>query len=254
MFCEKAHIVAGKIPPKYPGAQWLFVKAEHFGTQNAADQIGHTVQLGKSLAGASKGEDCERTCECVRRSSVAQAIRTLICDVGPKHLRGPKRVENVDKAKCKAFCSILNTCYNRYRKSHTCIAPQNWHLTNPHIFRPVVTSYLPGCELTLDELCERAKVVGMSFSYPKVLAIDEAITQHTTVGLHKSVMSCLGEYIFLCMSEMSGYVFIQGFLRNLSDKSRPKIAAAQVRNMQVRILCVSSSKWQWLSNESARHG
>ena len=26
LFCEKAHIVAGKIPPKYTGGNWLFVK------------------------------------------------------------------------------------------------------------------------------------------------------------------------------------------------------------------------------------
>ena len=79
LFCSKAHIVAGKIPPKVHGGEWLFVKAEHFGTQQVADTVMHGAQLGKSLAGVSKG---------------------------PKHLRGPKRTENPDKKHVKEFVKI----------------------------------------------------------------------------------------------------------------------------------------------------
>jgi hypothetical protein len=79
LFCSKAHIVAGKIPPKVHGGEWLFVKAEHFGTQQMADTVMHGAQLGKSLAGVSKG---------------------------PKHLRGPKRTENPDKKHVKEFIKI----------------------------------------------------------------------------------------------------------------------------------------------------
>jgi hypothetical protein len=113
LFCEKAHIVCGKIPPKRDGDHWTFIKAEHFGTQNTSDQIGHTAQLGKSVTGASKG---------------------------PKHLRGEKRVENVDKKKLKSFLSIMESMNSlRVRLLDT--------------------------ELNEDEQEERAKGEGMSFMY-----------------------------------------------------------------------------------------
>ena len=80
LFCSKAHLVFGKVPPKVYGDEWLFVKAEHFGTQQVGDQIGHTAQLGKSLAGVSKG---------------------------PKHLRGAKRTENPDKKRVKEFSKLI---------------------------------------------------------------------------------------------------------------------------------------------------
>jgi hypothetical protein len=129
IFCGKAHIVSGKIPPKYQGGQWLFVKAEHFGTQRVADSINHTLQLGKSLAGASKG---------------------------PKHLRGPKRVENVDKKRMKSFCALVDLCCQK----------------------PLAMRYLPYCDLTAAELHERAKWLGMSFMYPKVQEIRRSIERH----------------------------------------------------------------------------
>jgi hypothetical protein len=129
IFCGKAHIVSGKIPPKYEGGQWLFVKAEHFGTQRVADSINHTLQLGKSLAGASKG---------------------------PKHLRGPKRVENTDKKKVKSFCALVDACSQK----------------------PIAMRYLPSCYLTPSEMHERAKWIGMSFMYPKVQEIRRNIERH----------------------------------------------------------------------------
>jgi hypothetical protein len=129
IFCGKAHIVSGKIPPKYEGGQWLFVKAEHFGTQRVADSLNHTLQLGKSLAGASKG---------------------------PKHLRGPKRVENVDKRRRKSFCALVDACSQK----------------------PIAMRYLPSCDLTPSEMSDRAKVMGMSFMYPKVQEIRWNIERH----------------------------------------------------------------------------
>jgi hypothetical protein len=128
LFCEKAHIVSGKIPPKYEGGQWLFIKAEHFGTQRVADSINHTAQLGKSLTGASKG---------------------------PKHLRGPKRVENTDKKRVQSFCSLVNNICEK----------------------PLDKRYLQ-TDLARDEVHERAKVVGMSFMYPKAREIHESVQAH----------------------------------------------------------------------------
>jgi hypothetical protein len=128
LYCEKAHIVSGKIPPKYEGGQWLFIKAEHFGTQRVADSINHTAQLGKSLTGASKG---------------------------PKHLRGPKRVENPDKKRVQSFCSIVNNISEK----------------------PMQRRYLH-TDLATNEIHERAKVVGMSFMYPKAREIHSRVQAH----------------------------------------------------------------------------
>ena len=58
LFCNKGHVVFGKVPPK-PGMkegarQWLFVKCEQFGNQQVTDTIGHTANLGKTIAGVKK--------------------------------------------------------------------------------------------------------------------------------------------------------------------------------------------------------
>ena len=79
LFCDKAHLVAGKVPHVQDGDNFMFFKAEHFGTQHPADQVNHTNQLIKSKTGGGHS--------------------------GPH--RGPKRVEKVDKAKLKPFNSIL---------------------------------------------------------------------------------------------------------------------------------------------------
>jgi hypothetical protein len=53
------------------------------GTQCVADSVRHVLQLGKSLAGVSKG---------------------------PKHLRGPKRSEHTDKKRVGSFCALVDAC------------------------------------------------------------------------------------------------------------------------------------------------
>jgi hypothetical protein len=82
LFFEKTHMVSGKVPSKYPEAQWLFVKCETFGTQRVTDQIGHLAALGQTVTGMSKG---------------------------PKHLRGAKRVEGPDKRRVARFCSLVDS-------------------------------------------------------------------------------------------------------------------------------------------------
>jgi len=58
LFCNKGHVLFGKVPPKEgmgeDRRQWLFVKCEQFGNQQVADTIGHTANLGKTIAGVKK--------------------------------------------------------------------------------------------------------------------------------------------------------------------------------------------------------
>jgi hypothetical protein len=128
LFFEKAHLVTGKVPSKYPEAQWLFVKCETFGTQRVTDQIGHLACLGQTISGASKG---------------------------PKHLRGAKRTENPDKRRVKRFCSLVEGICQK----------------------PLTRRFLRS-DLSCDELKQRAKVMGMSFMYPKVREIHAKVAKY----------------------------------------------------------------------------
>jgi hypothetical protein len=78
--------VCGKVPAKFAGehSEWTFVKAEHFGTQQTMDTIGHTGQLVKTVAGVSKGDAA---------------------------LRGKGRKEKPAKKAVQAFCAIAKLTY-----------------------------------------------------------------------------------------------------------------------------------------------
>ena len=55
LFCDKMHLVIGKVPPKHGDKRtWLYVKAEHYGTKLAIDTVQHTAQLGLTVTGTKK--------------------------------------------------------------------------------------------------------------------------------------------------------------------------------------------------------